>query len=280
MAWNRRQFLSGATALIAAHAGISGAAPGSRPAPEAKASTPDADGGDPRILALRLACAAPLTAMRDFYRDTLGLPILAEDAASVTVAGGSSRITFVAAEPADGEPFYHFAFNIPENKILLARGWQLRRTRIIPPPPHLRDPDLPDDVVDYRHWNAHSVFFWDPAGNLLEYIARHDLGNAAPGPFTVGDILYASEIGFIVDDIDATAAELKETFAFEQYRGGSDAFRAIGDERGLLLAMRTGRMLGFDEAKPAAVFPTEASLRGVAPARYTQPGLPYEIVAG
>ncbi len=272
MTWSRRQFLGGASALIASHAGIFEAATGS-------GSAPAKDGDTPRILALRLACAAPLATMRDFYHGTLGLPVLAEDAHSLTIAGGRSRLTFVTAEPEDGEPFYHFAFNIPENKILLAREWQLRRTRLIPPGRNLRDPDLPEDVVDYRHWNAHSLFFWDPAGNLLEYIARHDLRNPAPGPFTADDLLYASEIGIVVDDVDATAAELKKAFALEQYRSGSNAFRPIGDELGLLIAMKTGRKLGFGEAKPAAVFPTAASVSSSAAASYSPSGLPYEIVS-
>ncbi len=261
-----------AAAVIAAHGGLNSAGEAS----ESASGTPE---GAPRILGLRLSCAAPLAEMRAFYRDRLGLPVVGEDARSLTIAGGRSRLTFVAAEPDLGKPFYHFAFNIPENKILLAREWQLQRTPIIPPGENLRDPRMPDDIVDYRHWNAHSVFFWDPAGNLVEYIARHDLANSAPGPFSSDDILYASEIGIIVDDVDFTAECLKETFDLEPYRGGSEAFRAIGDEQGLLLAMRRGRMLGFGEAKPADIFPTKASLRGVATARYTQEGLPYEILA-
>ena len=87
-------------------------------------------------------------------------------------------------------------------------------------------------------------------------------------------------MGFIVDDVDTTAAVLRETFDLEQYRGGSQAFRAIGDEHGLLLAMQRGRMLGFGEARPADVFPTAASIRGVASASYREEGFPYEILAG
>jgi hypothetical protein len=74
---------------------------------------------------------------------------------------------------------------------------------------------------------------------------RHDLGNAAPGPFTSLDILYASEIAFVVDDVPATAETLRGVAGVEQYRGGSDQFLALGDERGLLLVMRRGRNLGL-----------------------------------
>ncbi len=38
-------------------------------------------------------------------------------------------------------------------------------------------------------------------------------------------------------------------------------------------------MLGFGEARPAGVFPTEARIRGAAAAGYRPEGLPYEILA-
>ncbi len=269
MILTRRQLLTGgAAALIAAHAEITrvGASPAS------------AAGDDPRILALRLACAAPLAEMRDFYHGQLGLPVLEEADGKLTL-GGATRLTFDRSQPEQGRPFYHFAFNIPENKILLAREWQLKRTRIIQPPKHLRDSSFPGDIVAFRNWNAHSIFFWDPAGNVVEYIARHDLANAAPGPFTGDDLLYVSEIGLVSDDVDSVAAELKATFELEQYRGGSAAFRAIGDEHGLFLAMKRGRPLGFGEARSADVFPVEARLRAATPAGYRPRDLPYKILA-
>ena len=217
--------------------------------------------------------------MRDFYHDLLGLAVLDAGADHLTLAGGATPITFVPAEKSSA-PFYHFAFNIPENKILAALVRQKEHTPIIPAPESLRDPDLPEEIVHYRHWNAHSVFFWDPAGNLVEYIARHDLRNAAPGPFTPDDMLYASEIAWIVDDVDTLAAEIAATFELEQYRGGGPSFRALGDEHGLLLAMRRGRELGFGQAKPADVFPTWARVRGPRGAVHRPEGYPYEIEAG
>ena len=88
----------------------------------------------------------------------------------------------------------------------------------------------PPEVVDYSHWNAHSIFFLDPAGNIVEYIARHDLNDGDASPFSWGDILYASEIGLIVDDVKATAAMVGETAAVTRSKGGSDDLRAMGDE--------------------------------------------------
>jgi catechol-2,3-dioxygenase len=150
----------------------------------------------------------------------------------------------------------------------------------MPIPERLRDPSYPDEIVDFRHWNAHSVFFFDPAGNVVEYIARHDLGNGAPGGFSTENILYASEIGLIVDDVAATASAVKEVVGVVQYRGGDEQFRAMGDERGLLLVMKRGRALNFnpgDPTKAAGIFRTAARVRGVRPATYRFPGFPYEI---
>lgn len=150
---------------------------------------------------------------------------------------------------------------------------------MIPARENLRDPDYPDDVIAFRHWNAHSVFFWDPGGNIVEYIARHDLKNSARGPFSSEDILYASEIAFIVDDVRGTALDLRRAFELEQYRGGSERFTAVGDERGLLLVMKRGRNLGFTEPKPADCFATIARVQGAGPARYAFPDFPYEITS-
>ena len=282
---NRRQFWTRAAAwtlLAATHGKIAGAAPGSESSPGNRPSGND-EPTVPRILGLRLLTVAPLSEMKGFYRELLGLPVLAEKPGELTFRAGASRLTFVHVDPGNldsGRPFYHFAFNIPENKILAAREWQRERTRLLPPGENLRDPDFPADVVDFSHWNAHSVFFWDPGGNLVEYIARHDLHNSAPGPFGTDDILYASEIAFIVDDVRTTAGELRSAFELEQYRGGSDQFMAVGDEVGLLLVMKRGRNLGFGEGKAAGCYATAAHVQGAGPSRYSFPELPYEIRVG
>jgi catechol-2,3-dioxygenase len=274
---DRRGFLTSASAsaaLIAAHRSLLSWNPGLASAPDDHKRT------DPRILGLTLLTSAPLEQMKEFYHQVLGLRILEETPDRLTLAGGETPVTLGKAGPDDGEPFYHFAFNIPENKLLAARTWQKERTPLLPIPARLRDPQYPDDVVDYRHWNAHSIFFFDPAGNVVEYIARHDLKNATRGSFASQDILYASEIGLIVDDVPATASKLKEVVGLEQYRGGSDQFTALGDEHGLLLVMKRGRILSFDaeELKAAAVFRTAASVRGVKPTKYSFPNAPYEVI--
>jgi hypothetical protein len=273
---DRRRFLewaSAAAAFLAAHDGFAAEGPTSGSPPREREEP------GPRILGLELLSAAPLAAMKAFYQGSLGLRVLDEGPDRLTIGAGETRLTFAQAGPDDGKPFYHFAFNIPENKVLSARNWQAARTPLLPIPARLRDSAFPDDVVDYRHWNAHSVFFFDPAGNVVEYIARHDLKNAGPGDFGSGDILYASEIAFVADDVLATASKLKQVAGVDQYKGGSAQFTALGDERGLLLVMERGRVISFDasEKKAVSVFPTSASVRGAGRAKYRVPGFPYEV---
>ncbi len=248
------------------------------------AATGAAVTGAGRLSHLRLETAA-LDAMRRFYGETLGLPVLAQREDQFTVVAGGTRITFSRVASGDGqdaaasEPFYHFAFNIPEDKILAAHDWQRKRTPLIAAPERLCDARYPNDVIDYAHWNAHSIFFWDPGGNLVEYIARHDLRNGAPGPFTSADVLYASEIAFVADDVPAMGRQIQTAFDLPQYRGGSDQFRAIGDELGLLLVFGRGRPQGFAEAKPAGVFTTEATVRTGSTHHLTFTDFPYDITS-
>jgi len=201
-----------------------------------------------------------------FYSEKIGFKVVAETPNSVTFRAGATLLRF--EQVADGsQPWYHFAFNIPQNMILAARKWQLERTTLLPIPEHLRDPRFPDDVVNYSHWNAHSIFFYDPAGNVVEYIARHDLKNDESGAFTSAKILCASEIGLIVDDVVRTAHRLEQFSGCRQYRGGSEDFTAVGDEFGLLLVMKRGRILNFQpqsQERAAKVFPTVACIADIA----------------
>ena len=270
---SRREFLaSSAGAFLAMHS--DGIPDHQKEAPPGASSK-----GQVRLVSLELLAAAPLAEMKDFYHRLLGLPVLEERKDRLTIYGGDTRLTFVAEKSGDQNPFYHFAFNIPENKIVAAHTWQKERTPLIPIPVKLRDPRYPDDVVDYSHWNAHSIFFFDPAGNVVEYIARHDLKNAQPGPFGSTDILYASEIAFVVDEVASAATELRKVVGIDQYRGGSDQFVALGDEHGLLLVMKRGRVISFDakETKAVSVFRTVVSVRGAQPAKYDFAKFPYKV---
>lgn len=234
----------------------------------------------PLIREIRLATAAPLSELAAFYGGSLGLRIDARTATSLTILAGASRITFTPTSSERDSPFYHFAFNIPENKLRAARDWQRERTPLIEIPTQLRDDRYPDDVVHFRNWNAHSVFFLDPAGNVVEHIARHDLANGRAGAFGPEDLLCVSEIAFATDDVTGLADEIRTRFELPRYRSASDVVTALGDEHGLLLVFRRGRNLGF-ESKPQRridVHPVDVTIdRDGGALRYHAPSYPFVI---
>src|SRR5688572_23831954 len=148
---DRRHFLrqsSAAAMFLAAHS-VSAATEPKAPTPPAKA-----DAAGPRIRRLDLLTAAPLAKMKEFYHTTLGLSVAEDKADRLSIAAGGTTITFRPAPADAGKPFYHFAFNIPENKARAAHDWQTKRTALLPIPKTLQDPTYPAGVVDYRHWNA------------------------------------------------------------------------------------------------------------------------------
>ncbi len=211
----------------------------------------------------------PLEALREFYGQTFGLPVIEEAAGRLTIQAGGTRLTFLQAGDVDGDPLYHFAFNIPENKIEEAREWVSRRVPLLS--------KLFRTVFHFRSWNAHSIYFRDPAGNVVELIARHGLANASPEPFSQEQILYASEIGLPVDDVQATAAALGSHLGLPVYRPGRSFLVPAGDEHRLLIVVKKGRAWLPTWNVRAQVHPTAATLSGGRAARYAPAEYPYTI---
>ncbi len=146
-----------------------------------------------------------------------------------------------------------------------------------PNPNAPRHPDHPD-VVHFAHWDAHAVFFRDPAGNILEHIARHTLDNATPGPFSSRDIYCCSEIALVLDeeDLRPPADRIGKEIGVSRYRTSSSSFVALGDENGLVLIMKKGISLRGD----ADIYPTEVDIDSPAPAfDHSVPGLPYRLTS-
>src|SRR5919198_2082548 len=111
-----------------------------------------------------------LQAQKDFYAKILELPVRLTSS-SLEVNAGTTYLVFLQA-PADFDGAYHFAFNLPENQFPTAKAWISGRI------PLLQD-EHGKDEFESESWNSHSVYFKDAAGNVLEFIARHGLKNAA-----------------------------------------------------------------------------------------------------
>ncbi len=176
---------------------------------------------------------ADLAAQRAFYAEVLGLAVQDDDAGGFAASVGASRLVFAPSAAPVGP--YHFAFNIPESQFASAKAWLAART------PLLHD-DAGADQFFSENWQADMFYFADPAGNILELIARHTLPGDAAAPADAPSLLCISEIGIATDDVAATVAALCAALGIAEYRGpGSQTFAAVGDERGLFIVVRHGR---------------------------------------
>lgn len=165
-----------------------------------------------------------LEPMRKFYAETLGLHMIMDQKRSFSVLVGGTQLEFHALEVTCR---YHFAFNVPPGQIESARQWLEARTPILP--------HGDQSIVEFPNWKARAVYFHDPAGNIVELIARDELHFFPQGEFGRDHFAGVSEIGLAVHDMDASTRRiLEETGEPVYWRGGED-FLAAGDVHGLML---------------------------------------------
>jgi len=187
----------------------------------------------PEIKEIRLLSNS-LERAEQFYTGMLGLKILNKSADSISFSAGSSVLTFI--ETREQNPVYHFAFNIPCNKLEEAVTWLSSKTKII---------ETPETgiIADFRAWNAKAFYFFDTNGNILECIARFDLDNKSGLPFTGSSILSVSEIAVAADDVAQAAAQLISALNIPVFSKQplQQNFGALGDNNGLIILSKTGR---------------------------------------
>ncbi|WP_426485497.1 VOC family protein [Flavobacterium sp. 2] len=169
-----------------------------------------------------------------FYQNLFGLFILENDQKSITFQAGTSILKFI--EDPEFNSIYHFAFNIPENQLEEAIQWCKNKVDLIV----LDDKSV---VTHFENWNAHSIYFFDHNGNLLEFIARHDLNNEQLGEFSSASILSISEIGIVTESPLKLGNQLIEEHGlhFFSQNTNTEKFAAIGDHEGLLILVQPNR---------------------------------------
>ncbi|RJG19138.1 VOC family protein [Paenibacillus thiaminolyticus] len=192
-------------------------------------------------------------ATKSFYRDVLELEIVEERDDSFTIQAGAAQITFQTTT-AFARPFYHFAMNIPENKFSEAKSWLQARVALI-------EEDGEDEVF-FTSWNAHSVYFEDPSGNIVEFIARHNLSNAISHPFGSGDIHGVSEVGVVANEVFPFVRALND-MGVPNWRADDEGLTPVGDEHGLFIVAKTDREWYFSNQKQAQFYPVKVLVSGI-----------------
>lgn len=223
-----------------------------------------------------------------FYRDGLRFPVLSESEEEWTVQAGATKLRFKRWEPGNqsertpsaqegdvdrtasartgantvmststngaGAPYYHLAFNIPENKLEEAKRWIETVVEL--------GTEGGKDISRSEAWNSDSVYFMDPGGNILELIARHTMENAIDRPFVPErDIEGLSEIGLPTKRVTEAVDQLEKLGIFS-YQGRSDSFNPVGDEEGMFIVVQPGRRWHFSRLT-AECYPFEAVVEGI-----------------
>ena len=187
-----------------------------------------------KIHKIRLQTSS-LDVMQDFYHRLLGLDFKPGSGDSLVFQTGLSQLHFSENPAARG--IYHFAFNIPANQVAAAQQYLHRRGVRI-----LRDP-AGEEIVQFPNWHAQSMYFFDPAGNVVEFIARQDLKNDSSRPFGPDAWLAISEIGIVMPDVWPWRAKALQQYGVGDFnkQPASPAFTALGSDHGLFIVVPTGR---------------------------------------
>lgn len=178
-----------------------------------------------------------ILALFSFYRDVLELPVI-QSGKRISITIGETKLIFGQAQKNEN-PFYHFAYNIPSNKFDEALQWIKQRQEL------LWLEDYNGFIADFANWHAKSFYCKDPAGNILEFIARFDLKDAVDEPFSSRLIRNISEIGIVFpvnsfdEDVNTLMTEFSLTYFDKQ--PPLQHFRALGNDEGLFIVVPENR---------------------------------------
>jgi catechol 2,3-dioxygenase-like lactoylglutathione lyase family enzyme len=169
-----------------------------------------------------------------FYNEVLGLKTISKEDSSISFNAGSTKLTFRPS--INVKPVYHFAFDVPNNKLFEAFDWIEKKTEIMYVIP-------PDKIADFYNWNAKSFYFYDNNGNILEFIARNDSDNATQKAFDGASILSVSEIGVVSKNVVVQCDELFDKYGLTSYskQPKLNKFIVLGTVTGLFILVEENR---------------------------------------
>jgi hypothetical protein len=185
------------------------------------------------------------------------------------VAVGESALEFRPA-PSGTEPTYHLAFSVP--------GGSIDVTGTQSDPVGRREPTAPVGAADwlaartplleedgqqqfrYEFLNATAVYATDPAGNVLELLARDGRAGQAE-PFGPDSLLDVGEIGVVTDDVRGAATKLGTVFDLPGSPNEDGTFAYLGGDAGAFVLVAPGRPW-FPTDQPAAPAPLTVVAEG------------------
>ncbi|WP_438318276.1 glyoxalase [Sporosarcina sp. FA9] len=189
-----------------------------------------------------------LKALKRFYGDVMEFNIVESTNEQFIVEIGQSTITFMHTnQPA----FYHFAINIPGNQFSMLKFWMQDRVTLN------RGESL--DEIYFSSFDADSMYFEDPAGNIVELIGRRkqDLF----GDVSQASFLNISEVGIVTPFVSEVGEQLQDIGI--PLRGGTEvdpeSLNFLGKGDAFIVLVPPARRWYFSE-KSAETYPLEITL--------------------
>jgi len=120
--------------------------------------------------------------------------------------------------------------------------------------------DYKSDIANFVNWHAKSVYFFDPAGNIVELIARFDLQNESDESFSSKQFLSISEMGIVFPEkeIQNRTGEIlnQSRLGYFLKQAPMSQFKVVGDDEGLFIIVTENRNW-YPTSKPSGIFPME-----------------------
>lgn len=191
---------------------------------------------------------------KHFYTEQLEIPLVTDEGNAFTLLFGQTVVTIERAAK-DDQPFYHFAFNVPANQFEDAKKWAKERVELL-----LEDDE---DEIYFKNINAKSLYFLDPAGNIVEFICRLSDSDESKEPFNAYSLIKMSEMSIVVPDKPKALPMLYNINIYERSNQEvePDGLTFMGDlvDATYLLFVNEGRRWFFSQ-KQSKAYPLKIQL--------------------
>jgi len=160
----------------------------------------------------------------------------------------------VIKEDSIGKPFYHYCFLIPKSLFDQAKSYV---TNIV----ELNTQDGKDEISFVP--SIRSFYFYDPSGNVVEFMGKDSNDNPTRETFSPNEILGLSEMSLVTNHLNKTATQLHDAGILEKDPSevNHDGLTFISSGETTLLLSPTDRTWVFSEKK-GEVFPQTIKMDG------------------
>ncbi|MEP2024323.1 MAG: hypothetical protein ABJH98_18390 [Reichenbachiella sp.] len=167
-----------------------------------------------------------------FYEKTLGFSVSINNSSQIILGAGATELIF--SKQISAPTLYHFAFLIPTGSLESAIQYvESRDINLLP----FRE----EKIIHFD--TGRSIYFFDPDGNIAEFIERPLLHYPAKKTFEIENIICVNEIGHPVSQPLASSHELMTQYGIQpiNHQTWNENFCWVGDHNGAIIVVKEGR---------------------------------------